>query len=144
MSIENQRARQVRSEDEDGSAEGPITPDTDTFTVDQIANAFDVAPERVQHAIAGELHLRSDHHVTSKQAQQLAEVLLGDQPLDQREAAVARLGAFSPRYDDVWGKGDNPEDEPGERLSDRTGAGDGEATSPRSSHDPSTNPADPS
>lgn len=144
MSPEEKLAQQVRSEDENAGAEGAIAPDTATFTIDQIATAFEVAPDRVQRAIAGELHLRSDHHVTSKQAQQLAEVLLGDQPLDEREAAVSRLGAFSPRYDDAWGKGDNPDDEPGERLSDRTGAPDGNATSPRSSHGPATNPAKPS
>jgi hypothetical protein len=115
----------------------------ETFDAPAVARAFDVAPERVHNALRGEYGLGPDARVDSKQAQNLAEVLLGDQPLDQREAALMKLGGFTPRPDDIWGLGDKAPGEQGERLSDRTRTIDGESTSPRSSYDPATNPADP-
>lgn len=114
----------------------------DTFDAPAIAQAFDVAEQRVHNALKGEYGLGPDARVDSKQAQNLADGLLGDQPMDQKMAALMRLGAFTPRPDDAWGFGDKAPGEQSERLSDRTGTIDGEATSPRSSYDPSTNPAD--
>ncbi len=104
-----------------------------TFGAPAIAAAFGVAENRVHNALQGEFQLGAGDRVDSKQAQQLAEVLLGDQPMDQQMAALMHLGAFTPRPDDAWGFGDKAPGEQSERLSDRTGTIDGEATSPRSS-----------
>ncbi len=114
----------------------------ETFDAPSVARAFDVAEERVHNALRGEFQLGPDGRVDSKQAQQLAEVLLGDQPMDQQMAALMRLGSFTPRPDDAWGFGDKAPGEQSERLSDRTGTIDGEATSPRSSYAEATNPPD--
>ncbi len=114
----------------------------ETFDAPTIAQAFNVAEDRVHNALQGEYGLAADARVDSRQAQNLAEVLLGDQPMDQQMAALMKLGAFTPRPDDAWGFGDKAPGEQSERLSDRTGTIDGEATSPRSSYDPSTNPPD--
>ena len=89
------------------------------FSLDQIAAAFAVDAERVQRAFEGEFGLGADGRVDSKMAQHLAEVILGDLPLDRREAALMRLGAFTPRSDAAWGPGSGP---PAEE-SDRQGAG---------------------
>ena len=124
------------------SAPGETQGIDQAFGAPDIAAAFDVAEDRVHNALQGEFQLGPDARVDSKQAQQLAEVLLGDQPMDEQMAALMRLGAFTPRTDDAWGFGDKAPGEQSERLSDRTGTIDGEATSPRSSYDPSTNPAD--
>jgi hypothetical protein len=72
-----------------------------TFSADQVADAFDVDIERVRRAIQGEFQLTADASVDSRQAQHLAEVILGDLPLEQREAALMKLGAFTPRADMV-------------------------------------------
>ena len=112
-----------------------------TFGADQVATAFDVAVERVHNAMAGEFDLGPDGRVDSQQAQQLAEVLLGDQPQAEQMAATMKLGGYTPRADDDWGLGDKAPGEESFRLSDETGTIDGEGVSPRSSHDPSTNPA---
>lgn len=69
------------------------------FTADQVARAFDVEVGRVHNAFAGEFQLKPDASVDSKQAQHLAEVILGDQPLDQQQAALMELGAYTPRTD---------------------------------------------
>lgn len=132
----------VEATDEGRSAAGETQGVNDTFDAPSVAKAFDVAEERVHNALQGEFRLGPDARVNSKQAQQLAEVLLGDQPMDQQMAALMRLGSFTPRPDDAWGFGDKAPGEQSERLSDRTGTVDGEATSPRSSYDPSTNPPD--
>jgi hypothetical protein len=89
------------------------------FSLDQIAAAFGVDAERVRRALEGEFSLGPDARVGAKQAQHLAEVLLGDMPLDRREAALMQLGAFTPRSDAAWGPGSGP---PAEE-SDRQGAG---------------------
>ena len=114
----------------------------DTFGAPAIAEAFGVEQQRVHNALKGEYGLDPNGRVNSRQAQNLAEVLLGDQPQDEQMAALMRLGSFTPRPDDDWGFGDKAPGEQSERLSDRTGTIDGEATSPRSSYDPSTNPVD--
>ena len=55
--------------------------------------------------LAGEFGLGADGRVDSRQAQHLAEVILGDQPLAEQEAALMRVGAFTPRPDHGWGSG---------------------------------------
>ena len=89
------------------------------FSLDQIAAAFAVDAERVRRALEGEFGLGPDAEVDAKTAQHLAEVILGDMPLDRREAALMQLGAFTPRSDAAWGAGSGP---PAEE-SDRQGAG---------------------
>jgi len=72
-----------------------------TFTAQQVAEAFDVGVERVHNAFDGEFSLGADGKITSVQAQHLAEIFLGDLPLDGQQAALMNLGAFTPRSDDV-------------------------------------------
>jgi hypothetical protein len=72
----------------------------------------------------------------------LAEVLLPDEPLDRREAALMRLGAFTPRRDADWGLGDAPPGEESDRLAARADTAPAERASPRSSHDPATQPVE--
>ena len=76
------------------------------FTAVEVAMAFDVAADRVHNAMAGEFSLGPGAHVDSRQAQHLAEVILGDLPQAEREAALMRLGAFTPRPDHDWGIGE--------------------------------------
>ncbi len=109
----------------------------ETFDASQVAAAFGVAIERVHRAMAGEFHLGADAAVTSVQAQQLAEVLLGDQPMSEREAATMQLGAFTPRRDQDWGMGDTAPGEESDRLAASAHALDDERASRRSSFDPS-------
>jgi hypothetical protein len=82
-----------------------------TFSLDEIARAFDVDADRVQRAITGEFG--SDNmRIDSRQAQHLVEVLLGDLPQDQQMAALITLGAYTPRPDHVEGLGEkDPADE---------------------------------
>jgi hypothetical protein len=53
------------------------------FFADQVAAAFDVSVDRVERAMAGEFGLTAGDVVDAKQAQHLAEVLLGDVPRDE-------------------------------------------------------------
>jgi hypothetical protein len=71
---------------------------------------------RVQQAIAGEFGLGADDRVDSRQAQLLAEVILVDQTLAEREAALMRVGAFTPRPDHEWGIGETPPGEESDKL----------------------------
>jgi hypothetical protein len=87
-----------------------------TFTAEQLAAAFAVASERVHRALAGEFSLTPADRVDSQQAQHLTEVILGDLPLDQREAALMRLGAFTPRVDHDWGIGEAAPGEESDRV----------------------------
>jgi hypothetical protein len=87
-----------------------------TFTADQIAAAFAVDIDRVQRALAGEFALAPHDRVDSRQAQHLAEVILGDQPMAEREAALMRLGAFTPRADHGWGIGEAAPHEESDRV----------------------------
>ena len=60
--------------------------------------------------------------VNSQQAQQLAEVLLSEEPLDVREAALMKLGAFTPRPDHEWGAGEaDPAEESDSQRDDQPG-----------------------
>ncbi len=106
------------------------------FAADQVASAFGVDLARVHRAMAGEFGLEPNARVDSRQAQQLAEVLLGDQPLDVREAATMRLGAFTPRPDEAWGLGDTAPGEESDRFAASADVLEDERASRRSSHDP--------
>jgi len=90
------------------------------FTADQVAGAFEVAVDRVHNAFQGEYNLGPDGSVDSRQAQELAEMIIGDLPLDRQEAALMKLGAFTPRRDEDWGRGQNNSDEESDKLEDRT------------------------
>jgi hypothetical protein len=70
-----------------------------SFIADEVARAFGVALDRVHRAFEGEFQKGPDDTIDSKQAQHLAELILGDQPLDRQAAALMKLGAFTPRYD---------------------------------------------
>lgn len=71
------------------------------FTADEVAAAFDVDVQRVHKAFKGEYNLDTDARVDSVRAQELAEIFLGDLPLDGQQAALMKLGAFTPRPDDT-------------------------------------------
>jgi hypothetical protein len=109
-----------------------------TFTAGQIAEAFGVDLERVERAIAGEFGGNAGAGVDSRQAQRLSEVLLFDQPLENREAALMQLGAFTPRPDEVWGIGDEPPGEESDRLAASADKPADELASKDASYAPST------
>lgn len=90
------------------------------FTADQVANAFGVEVRRVHNAFEGEFGLGPDGSVDSHQAQQLAEVIIGDLPLDRQQAALMQLGAFTPRTDEDYGRGQGKPSEESDKLEDRT------------------------
>jgi hypothetical protein len=90
------------------------------FTADQVAAAFEVDVDRVHNALRGEFDLGAGASVDSRQAQQLAEVIIGDQPLDRQQAALMELGAFTPRTDEEYGRGQGKSSEESDKLEDRT------------------------
>lgn len=100
-------SQKPRSEDVVGARTGEYTPAGEgqgryrTFTAQQVADAFEVEVTRVHNAFRGEYDLPADGKVNSKQTQELAEIFLGDLPLDGQQAALMRLGAFTPRPDDT-------------------------------------------
>lgn len=106
------------------------------FSAHAVAQAFEVDETRVHRAMKGEFDKGPDEQVDSRQAQQLAEVMLTDQPLDQREAKLMTLGAYTPESDDIWGLGDSPPGEESDRLSKSATAPADEAPSTRASYDP--------
>lgn len=69
------------------------------FTAQQVADGFGVDISRVHEAFKGEYDLGEDGQIDSKQAQRLAELFFADRPLDIQQAALMKLGAFTPRYD---------------------------------------------
>src|SRR5262245_45936096 len=77
-----------------------------SFTAAQVAATFDVTEEQVRHAATAAFGPGTAERLDSRQAQRLAEVLLANQPLAEREAALMRLGAFTPRADHDWGIGE--------------------------------------
>jgi hypothetical protein len=94
----------------------------DTFSAQDVADAFRVEIDRVHAAFAGEFGQEAGGQVDSRQAQHLAEVILGDQPLDRREAALMKLGAFTPRPDHEWGAGEaDPDEESDSQRDDQPG-----------------------
>ena len=86
------------------------------FSAEQIARGFEVAIDRVHRAMAGEFRLDASGKVDSRQAQHLAEVILGGQPLAEQEAALMRVGVFTPRSDHDWGVGETPPGEESDKL----------------------------
>lgn len=87
-----------------------------SFAAEQIATAFGVDAASVHRAMATELGLGSADRVDSRQAQHLAELLLPRLPLAEREAALMRLGAFTPRVDHDWGIGEAAPGEESDRA----------------------------
>jgi hypothetical protein len=87
-----------------------------TFTAQEVASAFGVATDRVHEAMAGEFTLASNARVDSRQAQHLAEVILGELPQAEQEAALMRLGAFTPRPDHDWGIGEAAPGEESDKI----------------------------
>lgn len=100
-----------------GEAQGIVR----SFGLDELVAAFGEPAERVAAAMQGELGLEPGAHVTSAQAQDLAEALLTDAPLDVREAALMTLGAFTPRPDHDWGIGEAAPGEESDKVEDNTG-----------------------
>ena len=93
-----------------------------SFAAEDVSEAFEVDLDRVLNAFEGEFGLGAAGKVDSKQAQQLSEVILGDQPLDKREAALMKLGAFTPRSDHAWGAGEaDPAEESDSQRDDQPG-----------------------
>lgn len=107
------------------------------FTAARVAEAFEVDLRRVERALEGEFELEPDTEVDSRQAQHLSEVIMGDLPMDIRQAALMRLGAFTPRPDDAWGVGDTAPGEQSFRLAASASIPDDVLASKTSSHDPS-------
>jgi len=95
-----------------GEAQGQL----DIFSAAQVAEAFGVEVGRVHNAMQGEFGLGPDDTVDSSRAQMLAEVLLGDLPLDRQQAALMQLGAYTPRTDHDWGAGETAPGEESDRL----------------------------
>lgn len=107
MSDPNTRPIQTDlSDDGEYTPAGEAQGEDATFTADQIADAFGVAKERVIRALDGEFGLGPDGRVDSRQAQHLAEVIIGDQPQDRQMAALMQLGAYTPRTDQDYGRGE--------------------------------------
>ena len=77
-----------------------------SFSAEEVAAAFGVEVALVKRAMAAELGLGAAERLDSRQAQQLAELILPHLPLAEREAALMRLGAFTPRVDHDWGIGE--------------------------------------
>jgi hypothetical protein len=98
----------------------------ETYSASQIATAFEVAEERIVAALAGEFDLGADARVDSRQAQHLAEVVLGDLPLDRRQAALMALGAYTPRADHDTGLGERTGGIESDRLVRNADRGDEE------------------
>ena len=99
---------------------------SEEFSAQEIAGAFGVTADRVIAALHGEFGLGPDASVNSRQAQQLAEVLIGDQPQDMQQAALMQLGAFTPRSDHDWGFGEKADGEESDRLVRNADDPDGE------------------
>jgi hypothetical protein len=86
------------------------------FSAERIARGFEVEIGRVHRAMAGEFGLGGDGRVDSRQTQHLAEVILGGQTLAEQEAALMRVGAYTPRPDHEWGIGETPPGEESDKL----------------------------
>lgn len=100
-------SRNERSRDVVGAKTGEYTPAGEDqgryrkFTARQVADSFGIEIQRVRNAFEGEYGLGPDGQITSHQAQDLAEIFLGDLPLDGQQSALMKLGAFTPRSDDT-------------------------------------------
>jgi hypothetical protein len=96
---------------------GEAAPTRQFVTAEQVARAFGVDRQRVTKALAEEFSLGPDARIDERVAHELSELLLTDQPLDKREAAMMQLGVFTPRRDAVEGIGSEPPGEESDRLS---------------------------
>lgn len=100
-------SQQSRSSDVVGARTGEYTPAGEgqgkyrKFIAQEVADAFGVDVSRIHNAFEGEFGLGQDGRIDSRQAQHLAEIFLGDLPLDGQQAALMTLGAFTPRSDDT-------------------------------------------
>ena len=112
-----------------------------SFSAADVATAFEVAPDRVHRALAGEFGRSPDDRIDSQMAQHLGEVLLGNLPLDRQQAALMRLGAFTPRSDAEYGVGAGPPSEESDRQRADANVPDDRLASRRSSYDPATQDA---
>lgn len=108
-----------------------------TFGVAEVAQAFGVEPDRVRRAFAGEFKIGDNARIDSRQAQYLAELLLTESPLDEREAALMTLGAFTPRPDHDWGVGETARGEESDRYAADPRVPEDDLAARNSSHDPS-------
>ncbi len=113
-----------------------------TFSAEEIASAFEVDIDRVNRAMRGEFGLEPTAQITSHQAQALAELILADRPITERQAALKHLGAFTPRSDVEWGLGNTEPGEESDRLAASADKPDDERASPRSPYDPATQDTD--
>ena len=95
-----------------GEAQG----ERSTFSTAQVATAFGLDLETVRRAAEVDVGRGSAERLDSRQAQQLAELLLPHLPLAEREAALMRLGAFTPRADHDWGIGEAAPGEESDRV----------------------------
>jgi hypothetical protein len=112
------------------------------FSAAEVAKAFEVELDRIERAMYGEFGLDAGDTISSHKAQQLAEIVLAERPLGDREAALMRLGAYTPRSDVEWGLGDTYEGEESDRLAARAERPDNDLASGKSSYDPATQDAD--
>jgi hypothetical protein len=100
-------SQQSRPGDAVGARTGEYTPAGEDqgkdrkFSAQEVADAFGIDVARVHNAFEGEYGLGPDGTISSQQAQELAEIFLGDLPLDGQQAALMTLGAFTPRPDDT-------------------------------------------
>jgi hypothetical protein len=108
-----------------------------TFSLPEVARAFAVEPDRVRRAFAGEFRLGDGGRIDSRQAQHLAELMLTDEPLAEREAALMRLGAFTPRPDQMWGVGETAPGEESDRYVADPTVPEDDLAARDASHDPS-------
>jgi hypothetical protein len=101
-----------------------------TFAAEQLADTFRVRIGRVHDAMRGEYGLDPGGRVTSKQAHDLLEALLPEAPLEQREAMLMELGAFTPRRDEERGIGESsPTEVRARNRADFADAGDADGAS---------------
>jgi hypothetical protein len=117
---------------------GEAEPTRQTVTAELVARAFGVDRQRVVRALEAEFDLGPDARIDERTAHELSELLLTDQPLDKREAAMMRLGVFTPRRDAVEGIGSGPPGEESDRLSAEADVPPDVLASKHSSYAPST------
>lgn len=113
-----------------------------TTTVDEVAAAFGVDRERVAKAVFGEFRIGADSVLSARQVQHIAEVMLADQPLGVRTAAVMETGVYTPRPDDDFGLGSGEPSEESDRQAARADVIGDDLPSERSSWDPASKDAE--
>jgi hypothetical protein len=108
-----------------------------SFAVNELAEAVGVDRTSVEREAAA-AGLAVAGGVDNRAAQVLVERLMRDRPLPDRQAALMRLGAFTPRSDTVEGVGDVPSPEESDRQAARADTPPDQLPSARSSYDPAT------